>query len=133
MSTIKAATVQTDTVAAKDGQGIPNNLKMLTPLCYGVISSKSLVESFGVSSIEIGTQGIKVNMMSAASSVNYSVVATRDGDESSKVQTIGYFRASGSASSKTTTAFSLIPKADSLVETDAGEISFMVFDKGQTV
>lgn len=132
MSTVKATQMQTDTLVAKDGLGLPNNLLSLTPFCYGTIQSRTLVESVNVSSIEIGTSGIKVNMINNASSVNYVVLATRDGDESAKIQSVTYFRPSG-ASAKTTNAFSLIPKADTSVETDAGEISFLVVDKGQTV
>ena len=132
MSTLKAGAVQTDAVKAKDGEGLPNNLRNLTPFCYGVVRGRTLIESLNVASLTIRNEGVKVNMMSAASSVNYIVVATRDGDESTKIQTVTYFRPSGD-NAKTTTTFTVIPKADTLVETDAGEISFMVFDKGQTV
>lgn len=130
MSTLKAATVQTDTVAAKDGQGIPNNLRMLTPFCYGTVNLKTPQNSHNVSSVTVDGDTFVISFINAASSTAYSIVSMRNGDENDSYT---YTTSYASGATKTTAQFRLTCRRSNEATKDANEFSFLVFDKGQTI
>lgn len=133
MGTVTSDKVQTDDVIAKNGAGIPNNLRSLTPLCYGCIQYTVLTESMNVASIKVKTTSFRVTMNKPASDVRYVILATRDGDGTANY-TVTYGNAGGGLDTdKTTLEFSLFSKADASVGLNSRDLSFMVFDKGQTI
>lgn len=131
MGTVNCDTVQTDELTAKDGTGIPNNLKALTPLCYGCIQSGVLRRNVNVSSITTIANGITVTMINPAKYGTYALFATRDGSDAKIVQSISfYYSGAGASVRKTLQKFTLIPKENTNILTNAGEINFLAFENG---
>lgn len=130
MSTVNTTKVECDELTAKSGTGLPDNLKALTPFCYGCIQSNVLINSVNVSSLTTKAEGYTLTMSNSASNANYLILSTRDGNERAISYTISYFNArSPSGLAKTKNQFTLIPKTDTAISTGGGDLSFIVFDK----
>ena len=131
MSTVNATKVECDELTAKAGSDIPNNLKALTPLCYGCIQSGVLRRNVNVSSITTVSNGITVTMNNPAKYGTYALLATRDGSDAKIAQSVSfYYSGAGASVRKSLQTFTLIPKENTSILTNAGEVNFLAFENG---
>lgn len=135
MSIVNTATLQADKLVAKDGKDdtqvdIPSFNKLI-PLCYGCIQNGVLRPNVNVSSITTVSNGITVTMINPAKFGTYTLLATRDGSDAATVQSVSfYYSGAGASVRKTLQKFTLIPKENTNIKTNAGEINFLAFENG---
>ena len=137
MGTVNSAKVETDELTGKSGSSIPENLKMLTPLCYGIIRSSVLYDAVNVSSLTYTSNPpaktrALITMKEPAPNDFYTLHLGRDGDETAHNYTANFFWSGfPDQTKKQPDRFTLFAKIDNnpVDFTAVGEVSFLVFSK----
>lgn len=131
MSSIEAKKIQTDELTNVAGNDIPNNMKPLTPLCYGTLRQSKLEGSFNVSSVTYSGVAATITMISPAATDEYPITLARDGSASLNTYTINYYWSGQTPElRKTANKFVLLAKTDTGTPewANVGEVSFITFE-----